>query len=167
MAVCRCSPIFARLGRRADEAARRAFGPLYVVVSAAFKSRLAWAWCVVIVLSQTKMAADAANALFGWFFGGGGGGDGVLRLVLQKGYHVLLYGTFGCLLTLPPDWRSVRTCLAWSAAVGVAGESLQLLVDGRSPRVSDAVLNVSAAILAVWLMRRLQAEIGERRAASP
>ncbi len=126
-------------------------------MSAALKSRLAWAWCVYIVLSQTGTAGRLADELFNSLFGAGNGGDETLHFVLQKGYHVFLFGVFGWLLTLPRGWRSRRECVLWCLGVGAAGESLQLLALGRSPKVSDAILNVAAGFLAVWVSRRIQA----------
>ena len=125
-------------------------------MNAAIKSRLVWIWCIYIVISQTGAAGQLANELFDWLFGGERGGANVLHFLLQKGYHVFLFGVFGWLLTSPLGRRSWRTCLLWCVGLGAASEALQLLAEGRSPTVSDAVLNVVAASLAVWLSWRLR-----------
>ena len=115
--------------------------------------RSRWAlrlWIVVIVFSQTGLAGALADALVLWLFGGRPeGGEEWLRLLMQKGYHVGLFGVAGLLIGLGeparrgPAWHG----LLWCVGLSVFGETLQLLAPARSPQFSDAALNVISALV--------------------
>ena len=127
------------------------------LLSARIVAALPWLWLALVVVSQTSAAGRVAEALFSTLFGSGGPGGGYLHLVLQKGYHVFLFFTFGWLLSLPAAGRHQASCLLWVFVVGSGAEALQLWAPGRGPRLSDALLNLAAGAAAVvgqaWLKR--------------
>ena len=122
-------------------------------------SNLPWVWLAFVVASQTAEAGQLADSVFTWIFGAGGDDSiahGRLHFILQKTYHVGLFAVFGYLLSLAGARRSRAACLWFAVTAGVAAESLQLLAAGRSPQVSDAVLNLVAGVSAVLIVFRLR-----------
>lgn len=122
-------------------------------------SILPWIWLAFVIASQTAEAGQLADRVFTWIFGANGGDSidhGLLHFILQKAYHVGLFAVFGCLLSLVQSGRSRIACLWLAAIAGVVAESLQLLADGRSPQVSDAILNVVAGVGAVLVAFKLR-----------
>jgi VanZ family protein len=110
---------------------------------------LPWLWLALVVASQTSAAGHLADALFSTLFGSSGPGGGFLHLVLQKSYHVVLFFLFGWLLSLPAAGRRQASCLLWVLVAGAGAEALQLWAPGRSPQLSDALLNLAAGAAAV------------------
>ncbi|MDA0205396.1 MAG: VanZ family protein [Acidobacteria bacterium] len=124
--------------------------------SAQIAAALPWLWLALVVASQSSTAGHLADALFAMLFGVGGPGGGFTHLVLQKGYHVFLFFTFGWLLSLPAAGRSQLSCLLWVFVVGAGAEALQLGAPGRHPQLSDALLNLAAGAAAVVVRARLK-----------
>jgi hypothetical protein len=124
--------------------------------SAQIAAALPWLWLALVVASQTSAAGHLADALFATLFGIGGPGGGFMPLVLQKGYHVFLFFTFGWLLSLPAAGRRQLRCLLWVLVVGAGAEALQLWAPGRHPQLSDALLNLAAGTAAVAAQARLK-----------
>lgn len=82
------------------------------------------------------------------------GGD--LHFALQKTYHVFLFFPLGWLLSLPAAGRSQVRCALLVLTVGAGAESLQLWAPGRSPQLSDALLNVAAGMAAVLVRAEMR-----------
>jgi VanZ family protein len=120
---------------------------------------LPWLWYVFIAASQSSEAGSLADSIFNWIFGAGRDDSvdhGAIHFILQKGYHVGLFAVFGYLLALTDASRSLWRCLALSVIGGVVAECLQLFAEGRSPQVSDALLNAltgAAVVVTVFNYR--------------
>ncbi len=113
-------------------------------------------WLVFIVLSQTGLAGRLADELVLWLFGERPqGSEELLRYLMQKGYHVLLFSVMGLLAATPPGRRGRVTIAAWCIGFSIAGEALQFLAPARSPQLNDAALNVLSALAGWRLARRI------------
>lgn len=78
-------------------------------------------------------------------------------LVLQKGYHVVLFAVLGWMLAAG-SWP--RRNALWRAAlgsflIGALSEALQLAFDGRGPSLWDVALNGVSGCAAAWVWLRL------------
>ena len=113
------------------------------------------AWIALILFSQTTWAGQIANRISVWLFGGGPVSVGSPPFLMQKGYHVLLFGGLGWLLARSAAPRPAGRSLALAVGISVVAEALQMLAPGRSPQVSDALLNVAAATLAWAVAKRM------------
>ena len=114
-------------------------------------------WLAFVVFSQTGLAGRMADAVALWLFGPRPEGpEELLRYLLQKGYHVGLFGVLGYLAAATGK-RGVKQMLFWTVVFSAASEALQFLAPARSPQISDAILNVAAALAGWWLARKLQA----------
>jgi VanZ family protein len=115
-----------------------------------------WVWLAFVIASQTSAAGRLADAAFVLLFGAAGPEGGHLHFLLQKSYHVLLFFLYGWLLSLPAAGRRQVSCLLWVLAVAAGAETLQLWAPGRSPLLSDALLNLTAGATAVLVQARLK-----------
>ena len=86
-----------------------------------------------------------ANSISDWLFGPGPAEIGSPPFLLQKGYHVFLFGVFGWLIARSGAQWSAAAALGLAAGFGVFAECLQWLAPGRHPQVSDALINIVSA----------------------
>lgn len=115
-------------------------------------SRRMWIglWVLCILLMQTGPASTLAHNVLGWASGLSSKDGPLLHFVFQKGFHIFVFGAFGWLLPLPRNRRAWGICLLLCLAVSAGGELLQLFAQGRTPRLFDAVLNLTAATTVLW-----------------
>jgi VanZ family protein len=112
----------------------------------------------VILASSTGIAGRLANALYSELFSGPELEATVSAHLLQKAYHVLLFGVLGWLVVSGAAVRSRRLLVqvaAWSFVVGAVSEALQLAFADRGPSLWDVLLNGVSGCLAGWLALRL------------
>ena len=113
-------------------------------------------WVVFIVFSQSGLAGRLADQLVLWLFGPSPDeGDELLRQIMQKGYHVMLFSGLGALLGWSTTRRSHLEILAWCVGFSAASEALQMLSAGRHPAWSDALLNVVSALLGWRIVKKV------------
>jgi hypothetical protein len=109
-------------------------------------------WIGLILFSSTSLAGQWADELYRSLFQAPGH-FGYARIIAQKSVHVLLFGSLGWLVT----WRAgaARPSLvrgaAWSFAVGIVSEGLQLVFETRHPAWTDVLLNGLSGSLGSWL----------------
>lgn len=135
-------------GRATDSAAPEERG----IRTVARRTPWVWVaiWCSGILLSQTDTASTFAHRLLSWTSGISSTEGPTLHSLLQKGFHVLVFGVFGWLLPRPGNRRAWRRTLLLCLVVGVGSELLQLVATNRTPRLFDAALNLTASITALW-----------------
>lgn len=104
-------------------------------------------WVALVLFSQTTWAGGIATVISTWLFGPGPAPVGSPPFLLQKAYHVFLFGTYGWLLARSGPPRSTPWALTLAVGLSVFAESLQLLAPNRHPQVADAILNIAAATL--------------------
>lgn len=115
------------------------------------------AWLGLIFFSSTGVAGRWANELYALFSANSELGAGVPMLLLQKGYHVVLFAVLGWLLVRVgwPRLNALPRAIVWSFAVGALSEALQLAFEGRGPSLADVALNGASGSLAAWIWIRL------------
>jgi VanZ family protein len=115
------------------------------------------AWLGLIFFSSTGVAGRWANELYALFSANSELGAGVPMLLLQKGYHVVLFAVLGWLLVTAgwPRLNTLPRAVIWSFAVGALSEALQLAFEGRGPSLADVALNGASGSLAAWIWTRL------------
>ncbi len=78
-------------------------------------------------------------------------------LVLQKGYHVLLFAVLGWLLVTTnwPHRNALSRAVLGCFIIGALSEALQLAFEGRGPSIADVVLNGVSGLVGAWIWVRL------------
>jgi VanZ family protein len=112
-------------------------------------------WCVGILVAQSGVSSDLAHNILGWVTGVSSDSGPGLHFAAQKIFHVLLFGGVGALVPLPSTRAGWTRVLVGCLVISVGGEMIQMMSPGRTPRITDTVLNVAACFVPLyWRARR-------------
>ena len=130
---------------------------------------LVWLWVLLILFCSTDVASSWADAVFAFLLSHGGPPGGLLRLLVQKCFHVFLFGVLGLLAALPHRLRTPAFAVGICVVIGIVSEVFQAFWPSRSPSALDAALNLLSGLSAYalifrWLSRRPLQPLASRAA---
>jgi len=136
------------------------------------------AWAAIVLLASSGVASGNHTAeLLRWLFGSFHSPRlhqvpiNELNLLIRKTAHVLQFFAFALLvyraLNLTPGWevfprRTAVWVLGSATLLAIASEAIQLFSPQRSALVSDVLLDVSGAVVAMLLVLALRAIFPKR-----